>query len=229
VGSNALASFLEAIKEIQALQKANPSPNVSSPFDKPAVKRAIGRSQVVLLSSHYERYLYEVNEEATTFLCAKSVEAEKLPLSIRLRHARSPVDDLFGTAWNRRDAALRSFAVGEATMWIDGAIVSDLDAARLLEWMKAPSSKNVQRYFRQWGLDDIFSAVTRKDSIRADFWLRLDELVDKRNNIAHGDLTVEATHLDVVRFLAALRKFVPRIDACFGRVLGRLAGGAKPW
>lgn len=229
MSSDALGSFLDAVREVHALQMANPSPDSSSPFSRPTVKRAIGRSQVVLLSGHFERYLREVNEEAISYLCAQSVQVEELPLSVRLRHARSPVDDLFERAWERRELALRAFASTEARLWIDGAVVSELDAGRLLEWMKTPNSKNVQRYFRQWGLDDIFSSVTRKESVRADLWLRLDELVDKRNNIAHGDLTVEATHMDVVRFLSALRRFVPRIDARFARILGRVAGGDAPW
>jgi hypothetical protein len=72
-------------------------------------------------------------------------------------------------------------------------------------------------------------AVTRKESVRADLWLTIDELVEKRNNIAHGDLTVEATYLDVQKYLKAVRTFTDRVDRHFGRVLGKLAGAAAPW
>ena len=53
------------LQRVTALQRANPSPTGSAPA-LPEVTRAIGRASVVILSSHFERYLYAVNEEACT-------------------------------------------------------------------------------------------------------------------------------------------------------------------
>jgi hypothetical protein len=229
VASTALRSLLEAIDEVRALQQANPSPSTTSPFRRPEVKRAIGRAQVVLLSSHFERYFYELNEEAVEFLISTSINVESLPLEIRLVHSRSPVDAMVETSWENRETALRKFARLEAPLWDDSSLVESFQHDRLLEWMSTPKSNKVKRYFGQWEISDIFSSVTRKDSIRTDLWLRIDELVEKRNNIAHGDLAVEATHLDIVKYLKAIQTFTSRVDRHFAKTLGRLAGVNPPW
>jgi hypothetical protein len=148
---------------------------------------------------------------------------------VRLLHARAPVDALVESSWERREAALREFAQNEARIWDDTAPVVGFDHTRLLEWMKSPKSQKVRRYYAQWGIDDVFSAITRKAQKRADLWLKINELVEKRNNIAHGDLTAEATYLDVQRYLAATKLFVGRADRLLGTVVSRLDGAATPW
>jgi hypothetical protein len=224
-----LGELLAAINEVGALQRANPSPSDSSPFRRPEVTRAIGRAQVVLLSSHFERYIYQVNEEAVEFLVARAIEVGKMPLQLRLLHARPPAEELVQSKWEQRETALRDFSTSEARLWVDTNTLDDFEHSRLLEWMKAPKSKEVVRYYKYWGIGDMFAAVTRTNSNRRDLWLRIDELVNKRNNIAHGDLSIEATHLDVSKYLGAIRKFTTRSDRRFGRALGRLAGTSPPW
>ena len=95
--------------------------------------------------------------------------------------------------------------------------------------MKSPKSQKVNRYFQQWGIPDVFDTITRKESVKADLRLRLDELVHKRNNIAHGDLTIEATYLDVQKYLKAVRTFTERVDRHFGKALAGLADAGAPW
>ncbi len=63
MGSQSLAALSIAIHEISLLQQVNPSPFGAQP-SRPDITRAIGRASVVLLSSHFERYFYAINEEA---------------------------------------------------------------------------------------------------------------------------------------------------------------------
>lgn len=227
--SRALQSLLLALEEVRALQRANPSPSATAPFRRPDVTRAIGRAQVVLLSSHFERYIYEINEEAVDFLVNAEIQVGRVPLELRLLHCKQSTDRLVDISWERRENALRAFATGEAKLWDDANPLEAIDHARLLEWMKAPTSAKVQRYFKQWGIVDIFASITRSDSKRREFWLRINELVEKRNNIAHGDLTVQATHVDVSRYLGTVRKFTMRCDRRFARTVGRVADRDAPW
>jgi len=63
--SEALRAFKTALGEIVDLRSvARPSLASSSL----RLARAAGRAQAVLLSAHFERYLYAINEEAIEFL-----------------------------------------------------------------------------------------------------------------------------------------------------------------
>ena len=93
---------------------------------------------------------------------------------------------------------------------------------------RTPTPKSLVRFFRIWGIDDIFSQVTRKKVTKAALRLRLGELDDKRNNIAHGDFAVEATYLDIVQYVSAVKTFCIRADARLARQLTSVIGD-PPW
>jgi hypothetical protein len=72
MSSRALQSLLIALEEVGDLQRANPTPTGAAP-SQPETTRAIGRASVVLLSSHLERYIRNLNEEAVEFVNSAGV------------------------------------------------------------------------------------------------------------------------------------------------------------
>ena len=228
MASAAFSHLLTGIDEVAALQKANPSPREGGGFTRPQISRAIGRSQVLLLSGHFERYLYTVNEEAVDFVIRCAPEARLLSDDIRLLHTRGVIDALARTEWKNRAEQLREYSARDAGIWVDAEPVSYLSADRLLMWMRTPTCKSIVRLFNMWGIGDIFATITKTKLNRQRLWLKISELVEKRNNIAHGDLTVEARYLDVVQYKSAVRTFCSRADR---RMARRLAGicASSPW
>jgi RiboL-PSP-HEPN len=216
--SAALTELLIATEEINFLQAANPSPTGVAPH-APTTTRAIGRASVVLLSSHFERYHRGLFEEISDWVNASAISSSQIPEGLRLRHSRAPIDELAGTSWTRRGPQLASFASSEASLWIPTAIVSTLEGRRLLEFMSAPYPEQLVKAYALLEINDVFSAVTRRPHTRSHFWLQLHSLVDKRNNIAHGDATVEATQADVRQFQSAVRTFCERVDRLISRHL----------
>lgn len=89
--SKALDGLLSGLDEIDAMQRANPSPEEGGGLTKPSVVRALGRAEVVLLSSHFERYIYALNEEAVALIVENAVQARRLPEEIRLLHIKEPL------------------------------------------------------------------------------------------------------------------------------------------
>jgi hypothetical protein len=226
--SKSLAALLIGLAEVEALQRANPSPQQGSGLKRPEVVRAIGRSEIVLLSGHFERYIRALNEEAVDVICSSGVFSESLTERLKLEHSRHVIESIYLIAWERRARALTDYSAQESRLWSAHAQVTTLDASRLLTWMKAPTAKNVIRAFQLWGISDIFKAITRKSVNYARLRLRLDELVEKRNNIAHGDFTVEATYLDVMQYMAAVRTFCTSSDKCLARELSKILS-SRPW
>lgn len=227
MASGSLVAFRRGLVEVDELQRADPTPLGAAPAN-PEIARVIGRASVVLLSSHFERYIYAINEEATQLLNEAEIQGHLLPEGIRLLHSQPPIDALIATSWEKRSEQLTSFIEMEGWLWRTG-MSGVLDHNRFLMWMKAPSHKNLVRYFRTWGIDDVFKTITRATHTQSELRLRVDELVQKRNNIAHGDLSIEATHTDVASYRAVTMKFSERADRVLGRAVGKLIGQRTAW
>lgn len=224
MASAALGSLLSALPEIADLR----IPSGHALGANASRIRVAGRAQTVLLSSHFERYFYQVNEEAVTFINSALLPPSRLPSSLKLLHSKEPVDQIGGTAWENRAAQLEGFIGSDGWLWAAGAAGS-LTHSRLLAWMSAPKPKNLVRYYKYWAIDDIFTSITRKPQTRNRLWLGVQELVDRRNSIAHGDYSAQATDADVRRFEQSVMDFCTRADRQLAKALGTIAGGPAPW
>ena len=118
------------------------------------VARAAGRAQVVLLSSHFERYFYTSNEEAVAFLNGKELLSSVLPESLKLLHSKYPIDDISETAWEHRSEKLAAFVAEDGWLWVSDRSGS-LFHERLLTWFSAPKPTDLLRYYRYWNIEDI--------------------------------------------------------------------------
>src|ERR1700722_15599003 len=92
--SNALVALLVGLAEIESLQRPNPSPQQGSGLRRPQIVRAIGRSEIVLLSSHFERYIRAVNEEAVDRVCNSAAFSDDLTERLKLEHSRHVIDTI---------------------------------------------------------------------------------------------------------------------------------------
>jgi hypothetical protein len=225
--SAALAALLQALPEVNDLLAAG---GPSLPLRNTAMTRATRRASTVALSSHYERYLYSLNEEAVTAINTAGIAGDALPEVLRLYHTKPAVELLSQTAWERsgRARALEGFIQEEAWLWVGGK-AGTLSHGRLLEFMKAPKPDAVRRYFGYWGIDDIFATITRTPHVRTKLYVKLVELVDKRNAIAHGDASIVPTYNDVISYRGVVRTFCERTDGAMAKHLAVLTQSPEPW
>jgi hypothetical protein len=230
MSSKSLENLKVGLAEVSAL-KAVGTISASRPAKetRPQLLRALGRAQVVLLSAHLERYVYSVTEESVDHIFNSRIESQLLSEELRLIHSQDAIDKLGRTQWNNRSQQLKEFGQHESKLWVDGAVIDRLVPEQLLGWMKAPNPKNLTRAFQIWGTADIFDSITRTAVTRSRLWMRINELVEKRNNIAHGDFTVEAQPTDVTEYILAVRRFCERSDRTMARNLVGITGGMSPW
>jgi len=226
--SEALRSFTNAVGEIGDLFVAV-APSLSATASTALkVTRAIGRAQVVLLSAHFERYFYGVNEEAIYFLNSRRLAAATFSERFRLLHSKLPIDELGEMDWERRGAHLTTFISEDGWLWSHsetGTLLHD----RLLAWLRSPKPSDLIRYYRYWDIDDIFSKITRKPGARGRLWLGVQEFVDMRNNIAHGDFAAQPTQSDIRRYIRSANTFCERADRQLSSVLSQLTQSERPW
>ena len=224
--SVAFHALTEAISEIDELLGAPAKGD--SIQQRLARARVTGRAGVVLLVSHFERYFYAVNEEAVAFLAQKRVPSERIPETLRLLHSSDAVERLVETGWPNRAAQLTKFVEAEGWMWSTGQF-GQMRAEKLLAWMKSPKPAHLKRYFSYWDIADVFGEITRRTAHRERLWLLVGELVDKRNNIAHGDTGAVATTLDVRRYMKTVKTFCTRADRALARAIARQCKVERPW
>lgn len=227
MASQAASALDAALAEIAELVSADPAPRGGlSP--QPALSKALARASVVLVVSHLERFVRASNEAAAIAVNDRGTFGERLPELLKLRHARLPIDEASQTQWHKRSTGLVDFVTGNAWLWSAGT-AGGLDPARLVDWMKTPHPRSLVKYYRTWGVHDVFDAITRTPHTRADLYLRLAEVVEKRNAIAHGDASMDATRSDIRAYVTAVAVFGGRADRVLAARLARLTGGTRPW
>lgn len=223
--SAALSSLQVALAEISELFEGEVTGTFS---ERLAYARARGRAQAVLLSSHFERYIYAVNEEAVSFVNNQRLPLARIPLAMRLLHTKPAVESLNEAAWDRRGTQLIDLMVNDGWLWTE-RLTGELEHTRLLAWMTAPKPASLVRYYKYWQIQDVFSSITRRQNTRGRMWLNVQELVDKRNFIAHGDFTSQATSIDVRRYLQTVSAFCTRADRVLAGALAKLSSASAPW
>jgi hypothetical protein len=152
--SQALLAFDDALDEIRDLGRVA-RPSLSERAESLRIARAVGRAQVVLLSSHFKRYFYAVNEEAVEFVNAQNISAALLSSRLKLLHSRYPIDEIAAMDWERRSERLVSFIAEDGWLWSssgNGTLLHN----RLLTWLRAPKPDELRRYYRYWNIEVIY-------------------------------------------------------------------------
>ena len=224
--SGALGEYTRALAEVRVLHKA--CPQSVRRLEDADLSRAICRSGVVMLCSHFERYIRSANEELVGWLNAQALPADKYPLGVRLLHVRPSVEHLAEVQWDKREKKLCEFVGDESWMFTPGGSGA-FEAQRLLSYMRSPKPKTLVRYYRGWGIVDIFKEITRKKRHEVHLRMGIQNIVDLRNNIAHGDYNTVTTRSDLSAMVGIAATFASRSDKALGRAVSKVFGIARPW
>jgi RiboL-PSP-HEPN len=231
MSSTALQELELGLQEVLALRQ-HPPRLFGGARSNPAMLRATiahRRACVVLLCSHYERYLYALNDLVVDYLNQCALPSSDIPIKIRLLQARRPIDEMSRMHWDNREQELISFIAEHASMWNSQANVQSLTASPILESMKSPKVDDVIKFFRLFGIQNIFDRVTTKNTGRSRLTRGLAALVDNRNGIAHGDQTVMPERTELTTYVHVVRDFCTRADKALGKSLERMTNLAPPW
>ncbi|WP_410604521.1 MAE_28990/MAE_18760 family HEPN-like nuclease [Amycolatopsis sp. lyj-90] len=223
--TESLKSFIDSMQEVEILLRAEERPEKSLPEpgdrrDSRDLKNALSRAGLVMLVAHFEGFVKSSLAEFVDAICDAKPPSRRVPDALLELFTKERIQELSRTD-DRKQRALRTrrlFAV-YSDLWdedrsinpklISGAILArqftnagpeSLGAALVLTGVEDP-------------IGDIQGYVCSRGSLpNVNVGVKLQEIVGKRNKIAHGDLTEKPVYSEVRDYLIFLLKVAEAID-----------------
>lgn len=197
---------------------------------------AIHRASTVILCSRLESYFEHVFIEGWEFLESRKAPGASIPRELRVRVALVESRRLIDT--DRDDPAKIDSLAGSVLgdihhLWEFQEPFSTgfAHVEKLAARLSNPDPRNLVWFFKPYGFDNILSSI----ELMTDGRLRastleknLDNFVEARHRIAHGDERVMPTSQDVSQYLEQCRMLCREVDAVLGLKIEGLGLGF-PW
>lgn len=214
------SDFLERLREVEILRsKASVLERSRHSFRHGNEISALCRGSVVLLSSHIEAYVKELGEHTLDAIYNNGVCRSNLAPQFYYYISKERIEHIRGTSQPNRIADhVFSFLKHEHQYWkredgLDIPASSDV----FNSGFSNPTFSKVKSYFGRFGYDqykhDFFKTLNR-DAITISN--KLDQIVDTRNLIAHGDPSATKTPKDVIDMIQTSKIFCRTTDMIFG-------------
>ncbi|MFN8490443.1 MAG: MAE_28990/MAE_18760 family HEPN-like nuclease [Caldilineaceae bacterium] len=192
---------------------------------------ALYRGSVVLMSSHLERYVEALVVEAIDAINLNKPNVNTIPPSLRMAQIRQPlrhaheIEDIVA-----KTNMLRSLVTDYAWFWDSSHPCDKLRGDDLINEFDNPLPKRIRLLFAPFGNSDVVGPAISldKSDARPLIEIKVRELVEKRNAIAHTGMTADLTREDVITYLSCSRRLVRGIDRIFGKQIQAIIGN-WPW
>lgn len=181
---------------------------------------AVRRASVVLLVSHFESFLRVTAEDFIDVLSSGTLEARSIPTGIRELHTLPRLQDIVGTNDPVQRHSLMKKLSDVSALWNDTAKPSKgtLQASRLSREVTSAKAEKIDNLFQLMGSPvpvcdgDIDIAQEDDDVVSLNIRLALTDVVQCRNDIAHGDSSRKPTQEDVDKYLTFLTALANRLQ-----------------
>ena len=180
---------------------------------------ALCRGAVVLLSSHIEAYVKELGEHTLDTIHLRAVCRSKLAPQFFYHVSQNSIKTIRESAQPERIAAhVQAFVDREIQFWqTSGPLPAPIPSIAFNKGFSNPTFAKVKSYLGRFGYSDF----------RRDFFImlgadaqttanNLDQIVDIRNSIAHGDQSATKTPAEIRDMIDTSKDFCRTTDAVFG-------------
>lgn len=209
----------------------NQDPARAGDTSKPKLTNAINRGALVLTCSHLEGYLEDVAVEALDFLVFEKTPVEQLPLLLRALHTDKHLRDLEPMRdRNARAGKIERLFRDEGPLWQQGMKLKArmLQSEVVTEQMSNPGSKEIEQFLELIGVPHLFGTLESQGLTHLK--QHTNELVGKRNAIAHGEVSATATSADVDRYIRTVEDLAKEIDSLVALAVQRICQrSSTPW
>lgn len=185
---------------------------------------ALCRGSVVLLSSHIEAYVKELGEHTLDAIYDNGVCRSKIELPFFYHISRERIESVrSGFGPDKIAGSLRIFVENDAPMWAgSGGFPNPISSSEFNAGFSNPKFEKVKSYFGRFGYGnfrrDFFRELGRNAQPTEN---NLDQIVDARNSIAHGDPTATKTPEEVKDMVGTAKLFCRTVDKIFANWCGK--------
>jgi hypothetical protein len=226
--STAFADLRSRLDEVKLLSTTDPLRADASGDTQ--LSNAVCKGCLVLLSAHLEGYVEDLATVALDEMVRHSLPVERVPLILRALHvehhlvALEPMRDR-----NARAPRIETLFARESQLWNTGRTLDNsmLDARVVCAEMTNPGSGEIASFFKLFGID-LKDALIRRGA--DDLLGRINGLIARRNEIAHGELQAKATPNDVDTYLQLTEQLATLMDEVMSEGLQAACSLAtRPW
>lgn len=228
------SEFIDSLREVETLLGAHPitplgSGTTVSHMQERQLVNAVTRACVVMLVAHFEGFVKAALTELIDEICQAKPPARRIPEALLELHTRERIQEIFGTEGPDRIHRTRRLFTTYAQLWdSDRAVNPHLLSAKVLTRQFTNAKPEIlESVFSLLGVNDLITEAethvnaaiaAREDgttSLKVD--VKLTEIVERRNKIAHGDRTEKPTPFEVEGY----RVFLTDLAQCISLVVER--------
>lgn len=184
---------------------------------------ALCRGAVVLLSSHIEAFVKELGEHTLDAIYDNQVCKSKVALPFFYHLSKDRIESIRNSSSAEKIAEhVRIFVQDDAQMWgVLGNFPRPITTVEFNTGFSNPKFDKVKAYFGRFGYvnfrRDFFRELGRnaQPTVNA-----IDQIVDARNSIAHGDPAATKTPQELTEMIYAAKLFCRNSDNVFANWCG---------
>jgi hypothetical protein len=192
---------------------------------------ALNRASVVLLAAHLEGFIEDLVSESFAVLHNRGTTMAAIPTRIKAAQLESdvmrPIQHGDHRTANQRAQNLASII---ADLWNPAVVASanNLRAAPILRQMSNAGTNEINTVFWYFDLDSVMDTISWKKAGSEVVQQNINELVGRRNAIAHGTVSVMVNKGDVKRYMKYVKGVAKKLDLLMETKLRDITNNA-PW
>ena len=216
--TTAYSSLISRLDEVNLLRRLASAREQTDPINLRNEINVFCRAAIVLLCAHLEAYIKELGEVALTGIQLKSVSRARLASQFYYHISKDILKEVKDTSQPDRIAEkLFSFLSDDLPYWNrSGPFPQPLPVERFNKGFSNPGFDKIRAYFNRFGYGqyqgDLGAVLRANYNVTVNM---VDHLVDTRNKIAHGDLSVTKTPSDVDNMIVIIRSYCGATDSVF--------------
>ena len=216
----AYSGFVKGVEEVRTLVRlAKAESRAKGPLENAPTARALCRAAVVLLSSRIEGYVEDLGEIIVCRIVERQVPKRVLSPRLMYYCSKDVIDEICDTKDPDKVAGkMVTIFRRDKDIWCDkDSFEEELPLERIVAGFSTPRFGEIRRFIARFGYRSYKSDLERQ--LRARFRPcvnMVNNVVEQRNQIAHGNIGTTSTPLDVTDMLGLVQVFCRTTDDVVG-------------